>query len=408
MAAETARAFAALERQAQVLMSAFIAAGHEAVSPAVIQPARYFLDVIGESLRARTYVFTDPDGDELCLRPDLTVPACRLHLERDAEARQPAKYCYNGAAFRFQPMGGDSTHPREFRQAGIENFGDAGREAADAETVALILSSLCAAGLKGEQLRLGDLGLFRALLKSVAMPERWRQLLMHRFWRPEAFRAELKRLVSGTGQMLDPKRRAFVATLDATDRDAAQAQVATYLDGQGIELTGSRSLAEITESLLWVAADAKAAPLSLATADLIESYVAIRAPATKAIEALGAIAERAGPEMVRAVGTYQERLKLLAATGVDLRAAEFSAEFGRNLEYYTGFVFEVVLPKLGRASPVAGGGRYDRLLKSVGAPRDVPAVGVAVHTERLLAAINGGSSAAGNNGSSAAGNGDAA
>ncbi len=227
MAAETARAFAALERQAQVLMSAFIAAGHEAVSPAVIQPARYFLDVIGESLRARTYVFTDPDGDELCLRPDLTVPACRLHLERDAEARQPAKYCYNGAAFRFQPMGGDSTHPREFRQAGIENFGDAGREAADAETVALILSSLRAAGLRGEQLRLGDLGLFRALLKSVAMPERWRQLLMHRFWRPEAFRAELKRLVSGTGQMLDPKRRDFVATLDETDRDTAQAQVAS-------------------------------------------------------------------------------------------------------------------------------------------------------------------------------------
>ncbi len=93
--------------------------------------------------------------------------------------------------------------------------------------------------------------------------------------------------------------------------------------------------------------------------------------------------------MVRAVGTYQERLKLLAATGVDLKAAEFSAEFGRNLEYYTGFVFEVVLPKLGRASPVAGGGRYDRLLKQVGAPRDVPAVGAAVHTERLLAAING-------------------
>ena len=35
------------------------------------------LDAIGEALRARTYVFIDPDGDELCLRPDLTVPALR-------------------------------------------------------------------------------------------------------------------------------------------------------------------------------------------------------------------------------------------------------------------------------------------------------------------------------------------
>lgn len=390
MVAETARAFAALERQAQVLMSQFIAAGHEAVSPAVIQPARYFLDVIGESLRARTYVFSDPDGDELCLRPDLTVPACRLHLERDPQALQAAKYCYNGAAFRFQPQGGDETHPREFRQAGIENFGDVAREAAEAETVALILSALRAAGLKGEQLRIGDLGLFRALLKSVAMPERWRQMLMHRFWRPDAFRAELKRLVAGTGAGLDAERRAFVLTLDETDREAAQAQVAAYLDGKGIEITGTRSLAEITESLLWVAADAKAAPLPAATAELIDAYVSVRAPALTAVDQLTKLAGRSGPDMSRAVETYGERLQLLAAAGVKLKEAEFSAEFGRNLEYYTGFVFEVVLPKLGRASPVAGGGRYDRLLRLVGAPRDVPAVGAAVHTERLLAAINGG------------------
>ncbi len=69
---------------------------------------------------------------------------------------------------------------------------------------------------------------------------------------------------------------------------------------------------------------------------------------------------------------------------------EFSAEFGRNLEYYTGFVFEVVVPKLGTGSPVAGGGRYDGLLKAVGAPEQVPAVGSAIHTERLLSVANGG------------------
>ena len=114
--------------------------------------------------------------------------------------------------------------------------------------------------------------------------------------------------------------------------------------------------------------------------------------------ALRAIAESAGPDLARAVAIYEDRLQLLKAAGVDLKSAEFSAEFGRNFEYYTGFVFEdeagvvfeVLLPKLGPASPVAGGGRYDRLLRQVGAPRDVPAVGAAVHTERLLAAINGG------------------
>ena len=86
MTAETARKFEALEAQAQALMGVFIKGGYEAVAPAMIQPAGVYLDVIGEALRARTYVFTDPDGDELCLRPDLTVPACRLSLERHPEA----------------------------------------------------------------------------------------------------------------------------------------------------------------------------------------------------------------------------------------------------------------------------------------------------------------------------------
>src|SRR5690606_25938468 len=141
MVAETARKFEALEAQAQRLMSVFTKAGYEAVAPAIIQPAGVFLDVIGESLRARTYVFTDPDGGELCLRPDLTVPTCRLHLERHPEADVKARYCYIGPAFRFQPASASPAHPREFRQAGIEQFGESSREEADVEVVSLILEA---------------------------------------------------------------------------------------------------------------------------------------------------------------------------------------------------------------------------------------------------------------------------
>ena len=61
MVAETAREFEALEAQAQTLMATFGNAGHEAVAPAALQPADVYLDVIGEALRARCYVFTDPD-----------------------------------------------------------------------------------------------------------------------------------------------------------------------------------------------------------------------------------------------------------------------------------------------------------------------------------------------------------
>jgi ATP phosphoribosyltransferase regulatory subunit len=91
-----------------------------------------------------------------------------------------------------------------------------------------------------------------------------------------------------------------------------------------------------------------------------------------------------------ALDAYERRAMLLGESGIDVAAVDFSAEFGRSVGYYTGFVFEVVVEALGPASPVGGGGRYDGLLKAVGAPRNVPAVGAAIHTERLLAVMRGG------------------
>ena len=65
MTAESTQNFDALEMQAQRLVAAFTGVGAEYIAPAIIQPAGLFLDVVGESLRARTYVFNDPDGREL-------------------------------------------------------------------------------------------------------------------------------------------------------------------------------------------------------------------------------------------------------------------------------------------------------------------------------------------------------
>ena len=121
MAAESAKEFEALEAQAATLLDTFRGAGYEQVAPAILQPADVFLDRIGEQIRSRTYVFTDLAGDELCLRPDLTVPVSRLYLERHPDGRDEARYCYNGPAFRFQPEADNRTRPREFRQAGIDN-----------------------------------------------------------------------------------------------------------------------------------------------------------------------------------------------------------------------------------------------------------------------------------------------
>ena len=390
MVAESARKFEALEAQAQRLMAVFTKAGYEAVAPAIIQPADVFLDVVGESLRARTYVFTDPDGNELCLRPDLTVPTCRLHLERHPEADVEARYCYNGPAFRFQPAGVSAAHPREFRQAGIELFGNESRGEAEAEVVSLILKAIRAAGLQSFGLRIGDLGLFQALLAAIDMPDRWRARLRQQFWRPEAFREELARLTRDPAVAIHDLPADLMAKLDAADLVKSESVVAGYLDQNGLELIGARSVREITQGLLSAAADANARPLSPEAADLIDAYAKVKAPARAAGARLEDLMTERGIEIEEALEAYQSRLQLLIDSGIDPALIEFSAEFGRSLEYYTGFVFEIVVPELGTGSPVAGGGRYDGLLKAVGAPEPSPAVGSAIHTERLLSTLDGG------------------
>ena len=382
--------FEALEAQARTLLSVFIAAGYEAVAPDIIQPAAVFLDVVGEALRGRTYVFTDLNGEELCLRPDLTVPTCRLYLQRHPAADREAFYSYNGPAFRFQPAGADASHPREFRQAGIEAFGDKDPGEADARTLVLMLRALQQAGLAGWRLRIGDVGLFDALLAAAEVPERWRRRLRHQFWRPEAFRAELKRLSTEPARSAASVPKELIAALDPDDTAGAEALVAEHLERSGLEHIGARSIAEIAGGLLDIAADAKAPPLKPEAAALIDAYIRARLPATETSAALRKLVGEKNKGFVAAIAAYERRCGLLAESGIDMSAVDFSAEFGRSVGYYTGFVFEIVVDALGPSSPVGGGGRYDGLLKAVGAPQDVPAVGGAIHTERLLTVVRGG------------------
>jgi len=54
----------------------------------------------------------------------------------------------------------------------------------------------------------------------------------------------------------------------------------------------------------------------------------------------------------------------------------------RGLDYYTRTTFEILTGSLGAQSAVAGGGRYDNLVKELGGP-DIPATGFAIGFDRL-------------------------
>ena len=387
MAAESAKEFEALEAQATTLLDVFRRAGYEQVAPSIIQPADIFLDQIGEEIRNRTYVFTDLAGDELCLRPDLTVPVSRLYLERHPDAKAEARYCYNGPAFRFFPDRSNQAHPREFRQAGIECFGVQDRDGADVEIVLLAVEAVRAVGLKDFRLRFGDIALFFALLDALDLPERWRFKLRHYFWRPPLFHKLLAGLAKGERKEGNGPVAAFAATLARSSQKKAEEAVAAYLEREGLPLAGNRTLGEITARLLDLAADLRAKPLPKEVATVIDCYLAVAGPPHEAISRVALIAKGAGIDLDTALDDCVRRFERLRKSGLDLGRAAFATEFGRDLEYYSGLVFQIEVGDERNASQIAGGGRYDGLLANIGAPRDVPAIGSAIHTERLLAAV---------------------
>ena len=65
---------------ADALLLSFAQGGYVQAHPAILQPAEPFLDLSGEDIRKSLYLTTDASGEELCLRPDLTIPVARDYL----------------------------------------------------------------------------------------------------------------------------------------------------------------------------------------------------------------------------------------------------------------------------------------------------------------------------------------
>lgn len=77
--------------------------------------------------------------------------------------------------------------------------------------------------------------------------------------------------------------------------------------------------------------------------------------------------------------SYTEVLHILEASNVNFVK---NPRLVRGLDYYVGLTFEVTSTDIGAQTAVAGGGRYDGLIKQLGGA-DVPATGFAIGMERL-------------------------
>ena len=369
---------ATLDEQANAILGVFASRGYARHESSVLQPAEIFLDRSGEEIRRRTFELTDPSGRELCLRPDLTIPACKWQVESGNP--YPARLCYNGLAFRHQPS--EPHRPTQFYQAGAELLGFEDRAAAEDEIMRLTVDAVRSARLEAFEMKIGDLGLFSTLIDALDVPAQWRGRLKRHFWRKGYFEALLQRLTSGAAN--DSQR--LLAHLGGLETKDASVAVEGLVDLVGEAPLGARTREEIVDRLIEKAADAAALRLDAKVANVITAVLEIAGPAPDALAGIRSLLRSAGVTLDGPLSAMEARLAAIEALGIDPARVTFAAHFGRNMEYYTGFVFELWSRDAEGAVQVAGGGRYDGLLEALGAGRSISAIGCAIRTERVLAA----------------------
>ncbi|MGJ4967533.1 MULTISPECIES: ATP phosphoribosyltransferase regulatory subunit [unclassified Bradyrhizobium] len=359
---------------ADTLLQSFAQAGYERAEPAILQPAEPFLDLSGEDIRKSLYLTSDAAGEELCLRPDLTIPVARDYLA-SARAGQPAGFSYLGPVFRYR-----EGRPSEFLQAGIESFGRQDRPAADAEMLALAIEATATAGLAAVDIRTGDVALFTALIDALDLYPVWRRRLIKDFNRKRTLAQDLERLAIAS---VAPRNEyeGVLAALAGSDRKAALALVTDLMSIAGATAVGGRTVAEIADRFL-EQSTLKSGALPRDALDRIKRFLAISGSPTEAVQQLRALAADAKLDISAAIDALEARAGFMAQRGIDIAKVRFATSFGRGLDYYTGFEFELHHPDNGD-EPLVAGGRYDGLLSQLGAAESIPAVGFSIWIERL-------------------------
>lgn len=367
------------QMEVDAVLNLLESAGHCPTTPPILQPASVFLDLTGEDIRRRLFLTSGSDGEELCLRPDYTIPVCRQHLDLGDGGRR-ADYCYSGPVFR-QRMEGLGEIP----QLGAESLGRKDREAADADMLALSVSALDALGVKDRKILIGDETLFATVLSGLGLPTVWQRRLRDLFGETDKLSAAVTRMAGGDAGNDDIRdvRLGFLSALEGADPKAAHAVVEDLLSIAGISAVGGRTPSEIADRFLEQAALASGSGTHAKAADTLRDYLAIQGPACDAVDALEAFASKTDLDLGKALASFKTRLDAIEARGLNADTFSFAADFGRRLDYYSGFVFEIHSLSDDTGGQLVGGGRYDRLLKLLGAKQEVPAIGFSIWLDRI-------------------------
>ncbi|SNZ05708.1 ATP phosphoribosyltransferase regulatory subunit [Cohaesibacter gelatinilyticus] len=375
------------EEMRSKLAALFQSAGATPIELPILHHADLFVDLIGENIRRRLYAAPGANGQTMALRPEFTIPSCLHHLQTGDAARKGC-YAYLGPVFRQR----EDDQPGEFHQAGIEMIDPEGGAALNARSLALSVSAVKDLSGKDAEVIIGDRALFSALLEELNAPKVWQRRLEGAFGERDVLDRMLGRLATG-GSHDHGASAGLARILEDKAAEDVSAAVEEMLEIAGLTAVGGRSISDIAERYLEKAELAANAGWDSEKLAILKDYLDLQCSINDLASCLSDFESRHGMVLGKAKEAFLETCNQIA----DMLSAQdskgdvaFKADFGRRLDYYSGFNFELRLE--GEAKPVAGGGRYDRLLGLLAEKQDlgatvhaVPAVGFSIWLGRIQA-----------------------
>ena len=339
------------------IIKVFKNSGFVLSEPDVLLDSDYIIQRSGENFRRLMLTFEDDSGKTMCLRPDLTVASCIKYLKDNSKAN--SKIYYSGQAYRR------SNSPKDKvinEQLGIEILGSKNKSADDLKVLKTITNSIKKIKIKNTSIKVGDVSLFKRLIDSLKIPERWKLRLKRHFWRPQYFEDLLSRLetnsdVDPTAVELDKKKFSEMKNMDQS-KEIANREVSEILSRFDRKIKDPRSFKENKK-----------------TVKIIRDFLKINCSIDKLEKYLNDFVK--SNDLSNNVFKDLSTIKNLSKINSKMI---FSTNFGRDIEYYTGIVFEIYNSS---KKEIARGGRYDGLLKSLGSRKNTSAVGAAINLNNL-------------------------
>ena len=342
------------KKLSEQIIKTFKSNGFVLSEPDVLLDSEYIIQRSGENFRSSMLTFENDDGKVMCLRPDLTVASCIKYLEKKSKS----KIYYSGQAYR---RSNQKSSELINDQLGIEILGSKNKPQDDYKVIKTILNSAEKIKSKKIEIKVGDISLFNRLINSLDMPERWKLRLIRHFWRPKYFEELLKRLEKNSD-------------IDSVTFDADKKRFDEMKKMDQEKVIASRSISEILKRFDKKIKDPRSFNEGKQIVKIIRSFLKINCKLSKLDETLLNFAKKNNLKE----NIFKEFKSIQNLKKFNIKV-NFITNFGRDIEYYTGIVFEIFSGK----KEIARGGRYDDLLKSLGAKKNIPAVGAAINLNNI-------------------------